>query len=241
MPPIDPAHEFSRLAGLYSQMPDEQLQQVAEDFADLTAIAQDALRTEFAKRHLALPEPPKPPASTAVKEQLVAERPAVTVAINPPPPGAEGLVEIARFRDVPVATMMKGALESAGIQCFLADDQMINTNWFYSNALGGVKLLVSPADFDAAKEVLEQPIPERIEFAEGEEYEQPRCPKCGSLNVSFQNIDEATAFGSAWMGIPLPYTLDRWECKDCEATWKEDEEDDKAEPQDLGDTDTRHS
>ena len=89
----------------------------------------------------------------------------------------------------------------------------------------------------AAKEVLEQPIPERIAFAEGEEYEQPKCPTCGSLNVSFQNIDEATAFGSAWIGIPLPYTLDRWECKDCEAIWKDDDEAD-AHPEDAKTDDT---
>ncbi|MGZ4814277.1 MAG: putative signal transducing protein [Terriglobales bacterium] len=120
--------------------------------------------------------------------------------------------------------MAKGALESAGVNCVLADDNMIRMNWFYSNALGGVKLLVNADDIEAAREVLDQPIPERIEFAEGEEYEQPRCPKCGSLNVSFQNIEEATAFGSAWIGIPLPYTLDRWECEDCDAIWKDDEE-----------------
>jgi Putative prokaryotic signal transducing protein len=237
MATVDPRREFERLSEIYSQMSDEQLQEIADDFTELTEVAQDVLRAEFNSRQLELPNQRVPQQAIVTTDETVTSGPNITLVENPQPANADGLVEIARFRDVPVASMVKGALESAGIQCFLADDQMINTNWFYSNALGGVKILVSPADFDAAKEVLEQPIPERIAFAEGEEYEQPKCPKCGSLNVSFQNIDEATAFGSAWIGIPLPYTLDRWECKDCEAIWKDDDEAD-AHPEDATTDDT---
>jgi len=120
--------------------------------------------------------------------------------------------------------MAKGALDSAGIESFLSDDNMVRMDWFYSNAIGGVKVMVRKEDVEGALNVLDQPIPESIEFAEGEHYEQPKCPKCGSLNVTYGNIEEGVAYTSAWFGIPIPNIRSRWECQQCKATWKDEED-----------------
>jgi hypothetical protein len=49
------------------------------------------------------------------------------------------------------------ALESAGIQCFLYEDNLIRLDWFVSNAIGGAKLVVSENDAaDAAKILAEK-------------------------------------------------------------------------------------
>ena len=66
-----------------------------------------------------------------------------------------------RFRDLPEALLAKGRLESSGVACFLADENMVRMDWFISNLLGGVKLLVDPEDFAEASRVLNEPAPQK--------------------------------------------------------------------------------
>ena len=73
-------------------------------------------------------------------------------------PEMRDLVVLRAFRDVPEALLAKGRLEASGIECFLADENMVRMDWFISNLLGGVKLLVEPADFSKASRILNEPI-----------------------------------------------------------------------------------
>ena len=50
------------------------------------------------------------------------------------------LVSIRQFRDLPEALLAKGCLESAGIECFFRDDNLVRLDWFISNFIGGIKL-----------------------------------------------------------------------------------------------------
>ena len=54
-------------------------------------------------------------------------------------------------------------------------------DWFYSNALGGVRLLVPENYVDEAKLFLEKDFSDELEqkFGENKEY----CPECGSLDI----------------------------------------------------------
>ncbi len=47
-----------------------------------------------------------------------------------------------------------GALEAAGLDSKLADDNMVRLDWGISNSLGGVKLFVRERDVEAAEEIL---------------------------------------------------------------------------------------
>jgi hypothetical protein len=67
---------------------------------------------------------------------------------------------IRQYLNVPEALLAKSILDSAGIQCFLGDQNIIRLDWFLSNALGGVKLLVKDEDAVAADELLNQHAPE---------------------------------------------------------------------------------
>jgi hypothetical protein len=91
-----------------------------------------------------------------------------------------------RFRDLPEALVFGSLLDSASIECFLVDENTIRMDWFWSNLLGGIKLYVRKADLETASSLLEQGVRETFEVEGVGEYQQPRCPNCRSLDVSFQ-------------------------------------------------------
>jgi hypothetical protein len=62
---------------------------------------------------------------------------------------------------------------------------MIRMDWFISNLLGGIKLKVGAEDVAAASEILDQPIPEILDVEGAGGVEQPKCPRCQSLDVSY--------------------------------------------------------
>ena len=120
-------------------MSDEHLLQLAAKSWELSDSAWDALEDELDRRGLELPAPEEVP-QVAVPEK-------------------RNVVMLRRFRDLPEALLAKGMLESAGIHCFLADDNMVRMDWFISNLLGGVKLMVEAEDFAEASRVLNEPAP----------------------------------------------------------------------------------
>jgi Putative prokaryotic signal transducing protein len=52
--------------------------------------------------------------------------------------------------------IIKGRLESDGIRCFVKDELTVQSNNFYSNAVGGVKLQVLQEDAETATELLKE-------------------------------------------------------------------------------------
>ena len=127
-------------------MSDEELLKLAEKSWELSDAAWDALEDELDRRGLESPEPAEvPQIESLVKRDLVLLR---------------------RFRDLPEALLAKGKLESAGIPCFLADDNMVRMDWFISNLLGGVKILVDAEDFSLASRLLNEPAPEAFDDAD---------------------------------------------------------------------------
>jgi hypothetical protein len=65
-------------------------------------------------------------------------------------------VILATYRDLIEAEIVKGHLESEGIQCVLEDNNTVAANPLYSNAIGGVKLKVWPEDYDKALSIIGQ-------------------------------------------------------------------------------------
>jgi hypothetical protein len=187
-------HERQRLAALYSGLTDDELEKIDDDPATLTDAAQEALRSEMSRRGLADPVQQEP------TEEMEFQK----------------LVILRQFRDLPEALLAKGALESAGIESFLADDNMVRMDWFISNLIGGIKIKVKPEDLEAAQEILDQPIPEGFEVEGVGDYQQPTCP----LDVTFQQLNQPVAYGSAWIKLPLPVHYKAWRCRACKHEWK---------------------
>ena len=191
-----------RLADNYAGMTDGELQRLARNAESLTELAWDALEDEMDRRHLecvddAAPEP---------RQEME----------------LRDLVTVRQFRDLPEALLAKGSLESAGIECFLADDNLVRLDWFISNFIGGIKLNVRAQDAGNAQKLLDEPILEGLYVQGVGLYEQPRCPKCQSLDVKFQELDRPIAYMSAFLRVPMPVQRTGWRCHSCDAEWKDD-------------------
>ncbi len=175
-----PEQERLRVASVYSAMSDEELGQIADSGDELSTAAQEAFQVEVARRGLK-----------------------ITIA----PPRGEDVFEfnetvtLRQFLDLPDALLAKGSLESAGIQAYLVDDNMIRMDWFISNLLGGIKLKVRAEDAEAASEILNQPIPEMLDVEGVGNFEQPKCPRCQSLDVAYMEYKQGwtcNACGNEW-------------------------------------------
>jgi XTP/dITP diphosphohydrolase len=129
-------------------------------------------------------------------------------------------VVIWRFSDFSEALLAKGKLEAAGIQCLISNQQMIGMG--YVNAVGGVSLQVNPQQADDALALLQEPIPQFLKVDRSSPaYMQPRCPKCGSLDVHDQGPSETLSVGS-WLSpsLNIHHNTNEWRCSICGHTWQ---------------------
>jgi hypothetical protein len=138
-----PKRERNRLAQLYAALSDGELLQLASETESLTDEARAALALEMSRRNI--------PAETAGEAE-------------DSPPGERAklrdLLTIRQFRDLPEALLAKSVLDSAGIECFLGDDNLIRMDWLWSNLLGGIKLRVRQEDALEASRLLEGDAPQ---------------------------------------------------------------------------------
>jgi Putative prokaryotic signal transducing protein len=197
----DDLKERQRLAETYRAMSDGELLKLASNPEALTDTAWETLEDELDRRHLELPA--KPPEA---HQEMDFRR----------------LITIRQFRDLPEALLAKGSLESAGIQCFLRDENLVRLDWFISNFVGGVKLCVNPEDAENATRLLDEPILEGMYVHGVGLYEQPRCPHCQSLDINFQELDRPVAFLSAFLRVPMPIQRKGWRCHSCNAEWEDE-------------------
>jgi hypothetical protein len=185
-------------------MTDGELQKLAQNAESLTDLAWDTLEDELDRRHLEFLD--DEPRENAAQQRMEVRE----------------LVTVRKFRDLPEALLAKGSLESAGIECFLADENLVRLDWFISNFIGGIKLNVRPADEAIACKLLDEPILEGLYVQGVGLYEQPRCPKCQSLDVNFQELDRPIAYMSAFLHVPMPVQRTGWRCHGCDAQWEEE-------------------
>src|ERR1700686_1652046 len=196
-----PDDDRARIAGVYSAMSDEELTRLAHSSDELSSVAQEALRAELAKRGLVI----------QIAQQADENNFEFT-----------NTVTLRKFRDLPEALLAKGCLESAGIDAYLVDDNIIRMEWFWSNLIGGIKLRVRPEDLQSASAILDQPIPESLDFQGNESFNQPRCPRCQSLDINYEQLNRLVAYGWAFFGAPIPVHTGGWTCHACGNRWEEE-------------------
>lgn len=191
--------DAKEIAADYARMWEAELVELAQDYASLTDTAQVILRAEFARRNL------QPPILEEKDEASQRE-----------------LVIIRRYRDLSEAIVARTMLESAGIYVFLRDENLVRLDWQVSNFIGGIRLEVEPTDEQAALELLSQAIPTYIPFDSDDEFVQPRCPHCGSTDITFEGASRGAALASLYaLSIPLPTGRETWLCHSCESRWED--------------------
>ena len=121
-----------------------------------------------------------------------------------------GFKFLTAYRDIPDAYISKGKLEDENIICLIRDEYTVQMNWFYSNAIGGVKLYVKEEEYEKAKSILS--VQENIIFEE--------CPVCKSTNIVQKNRSRLFIFISLLLlAFPSLIFKSKAKCQDCNATW----------------------
>lgn len=207
----------------YADMSNSRLLDIAKGYDALPDTNQAALRAEFASRGL---EPPlvEGESGSDTQSEPAAQDDAL---LNDP---ISDFITVRTYRDLSAAYVARAYLEASDIPCVLRDENMIRANWFLSNAIGGARLQVPSAYAEAANEKLSQPIPASFEDGTDQEFVQPVCPKCGSLDVVEDDMDRRIKaasvpmfpFATATLSA-LPFTPNAdWKCLHCGCRWIDD-------------------
>jgi Putative prokaryotic signal transducing protein len=192
-------------ANLYRSMSELELNELLADVYSLVPEARDALAAEFTRRGLDFTEPllPAEDAPTEFRD----------------------LVTIRRYRDLSEAIVARAVIESAGIFCFLKDENLVRLDWQVSNFIGGIRLQVSANDVESAEAILSQPIPDEIAIPDQPGFLQPRCPRCNSTDIAWERQGRKAALASLYLlSLPLPRGSESWTCSKCGLKWVEDED-----------------
>lgn len=116
------------------------------------------------------------------------------------------------------AHMLKSKLESEGIRCYIFDEYTVTLNPIFSNAVGGIRVMIDAADQDAATKLF-------IEIQNSKLINQTNevihCSKCGSEDFydyfkSFRGVSGVLSilFSFAFFTYPIFYKT-VYKCKKC--------------------------
>ena len=124
--------------------------------------------------------------------------------------------QIANYQYASEAYLFKAKLESEGIEVFLQNENTVNTEPAWSNAIGGVKLFVFADDVMKAKQVLNSV----LKYSLNDDGTVLKCPKCGGEKIEmFTTINDVKSFFAflyALITFSLPfYTKHKYRCESC--------------------------
>ena len=203
MDDLSPDRPEPVFAKLYSSMSEYELRAIGDDWNGLVDEARSALVSEFSSRGL-LFTPPE-----GVEESL---------------PEYRNLVTVRQYRDLSAAIVARAVVESAGIYCFLKDENFVRLDWQMSNLIGGIRLQVPATDVEAAEAVLSQPVPDSFALIDQPDFKQPRCPRCASTDITWERCGRKAALFSLYLfSIPFPRGPESWRCDSCDLRWTDEE------------------
>ena len=219
----NPAADWQGLTEHYREMSDEELQELAADFVDLTETAQQVLRTEMRNRGL---HEPRAAGETRTNSDRPA-RPRWASSVDPDAggigssaPGANGEDDLPReftwkttlceCDDREQAWQIYEVLKRAGIE-----------SWIERPGSGIVypRVLVAADQLDEARDIAARPVPREIvdEIRQVPEFEPPKCPKCGAEDPVLESVEPANA----------------WLCEACGKQWTDSPPDSDGNPEEA--------
>ena len=222
---IDPVAEWQRLTEFYREKSDEALEELAEDFGNLTETAQQVLTTELRSRGLSLPgSNPQPPSyqvqaprdrrfarsadplafgSDMSDDQIDLENDGnVTQSEEEVHHEYTWKTLLCECNDRLEAWQLTQALKRAGIESWIEGAEL---------GVSYPRVLVAADQLEDARTIADQPIPQAVldELKEldtqPEEYELPTCPQCHAEDPVLESADPSN----------------NWLCEACDARWSE--------------------
>jgi hypothetical protein len=190
--------EYAQLEATYRDLPDQPLLTLARDAAELTPVAQAALRNELARRSLALAPSPHT-ASPEAREGADPDEP-IDWTSYAPLAAEDCTFSFATER------------QTADAHTFLAESGVLGyivPSWMREARNQGPCLVVRPADARNAALILAEPIPTHIASEpdlEPEDFSFPACPICGALEPLLESADPTN----------------QWHCEECQHRWAEE-------------------
>ena len=126
------------------------------------------------------------------------------------------MITVATFSKPEEAHLLRMRLEAGGVTAFVQDEYMVQMDWLYSNAIGGVRIQIAEEDVEAAKEILnDEPI-------QDSDPNMAKCPKCGSTDSAPDELARRLAFLTLMLlKFPFLFSKSRWNCNSCHHVWNE--------------------
>jgi hypothetical protein len=134
------------------------------------------------------------------------------------------------------AHLIEGFLNSHGIETSLEDEMTVQVNTAYSNAVGGIKILVKASYYDQSIQLLKnggyisdpniQVDTEKEVFVVEYTSNHKICPFCNSENIAIKKKPNTFSFIiSVFISLFLfaviaPIFKSTYKCFDCEKEWK---------------------
>ncbi len=126
------------------------------------------------------------------------------------------MLTVASFSKPEDAHLLRLRLEAGGVPAFIQDENMVQTDWLVSNAIGGVRVQIADEDADRAKEILQDP---GIDDASAV---MAVCPYCNSTETAPDELPRRLSFLSLLLtGFPFLFSKTRWRCGTCNRVWNE--------------------
>ena len=191
---IGDAAQYQELVTLYGGYGDDELVELARGMADLTEMAQEALKSELTRRGLKIAPAAEPAEARVLSEDDLEDM--RTYAESAP---AECIFDFENERAV---TAAYHALTGAGIEAIVVSGGARPDR-------RGPRVVVTPKDAARAAAILAQPSAEELK-AETEEafagFDLPKCPACGGAETLLESVDP----------------VNQWACDNCGHTWLEE-------------------
>ena len=128
---------------------------------------------------------------------------------------------IGRYQYSVEALLFKGKLESEGIEVFIRDNNTVDSNPLYSNAIGGVKLYVYHYDFAKATTIFS----DISQYSLDDNIKLKKCPKCGAEQIemvtSINDVKSLFFFLFSVFLLVIPfYSKHLYKCDNCKFEFK---------------------
>lgn len=224
----DPAREWQRLTRLYGEMSDEELENLAASFSDLTEFARPILRDEMRKRGLGDPTSASRPTAKPLPEPAPSRfesesNPILGGGLNSEQsdePESQGQSEEAAPHEYTWKTLLcecetreevkqiSEVLRRAGIETWSSGP----SSYFGSQT---TRILVAADQLDEARQILARPIPQDVidqSKIKVEDFVPPTCPKCGAEDPLLESVEPTNT----------------WRCESCGARWSDSQAFDSA-------------